>query len=51
MEEEAKHLQDFYLFLLELQTELLCVGFSRQEKVALPLKSHKTCLQKSATLL
>lgn len=32
MEEDAKYLEDFYPFLLELETELLCVGLSGQEK-------------------
>jgi len=51
MEEEAKYLEDFYRFVLELERELLRVGPSGQEKVTLPLKSNKTCLQKSAILL
>lgn len=51
MEEEANYLEDFYPFVLELETELLCVGLLGQEKVTLLLKSDKTCLQKSAVLL
>lgn len=42
MEEEAKYLEAFYPFLLELETELLYVGLSGQEKVTLPFKSNKT---------